>query len=139
MIQGIHLLVDAFCVIQGTSGTSITGLQVNEREPLLQVPAPNDDEEEEGSASKRAKGSGGAVVGRWQEQPSRSASHKELRAAAAAAGAKSGEAKSGDMSPASGGGSAAPKQARKQKDPNIVEVLRFMKYFHLVPAQVRSF
>ena len=97
---------------------------------LLQVPAPVDDEEE-GSASKRAKGSGGAVVGRWQEQVSRSASHKELRAAAAAAG----DAKLGDVSPG-GGGTAAPKQARKPRDPNVVEVLRFMKYFHLVPAQV---
>ncbi|BDA41097.1 probable inactive ubiquitin carboxyl-terminal hydrolase 54 at C-terminar half [Coccomyxa sp. Obi] len=100
----------------------------------MQVPAPPDDGEETGSASKRAKGSGGAVVGRWQEQVSRSASHKELRAAAAAgtaAGTKSGD--TGSTSP--GGTGSATKPARKPCDPNIVEVLRFTKYFHLVPAQ----
>lgn len=103
----------------------------------MQVPAPPEDDEE-GSASKRAKGSGGAVVGRWQEQPSRSASHKELRAAAAAGGPAGGPgAKSGDGQVSPGGG-PAPKQARKPRDPSIVEVLQFMKYFHLVPAQVRD-
>ena len=102
------------------------------------MPAPQDDGEEGGSASKRAKGSGGAVVGRWQEQVSRSASHKELRAAAAA-GTATGGAKSGDTGSTSPGGSgSATKLARKPRDPNVVEVLRFTKYFHLVPAQVCS-
>lgn len=99
------------------------------------MPAPSEDDEEQGSASKRAKGSGGAVVGRWQEQPTRSSSQKELRNTpphGAAAGVP------GSGSPGQAAGGQTPKQARKPRDPSVIEVLRFMKYFHLVPAQVSS-
>ena len=36
------------------------------------------------------------------------------------------------------GGGSAQKQGRKQREPGSVDVLQFLKYFHLVPAQVRS-
>ena len=47
-----------------------------------------------------------------------------------------GSAEKGGV-PQSGGGSAQ-KQGRKQREPGSVDVLQFLKYFHLVPAQVTS-
>lgn len=49
---------------------------------------------------------------------------------------QTGSAEKGGM-PQSGGGSAQ-KQGRKQREPGSVDVLQFLKYFHLVPAQVTS-
>ena len=94
----------------------------------MQVPSPPDDGE--GSGNKRAKGSSGAVVGRWQETPSRSSSAKELRSAAPAQ-----QAGSAEKSVSASGGGSAQKQGRKPA-PGDVDVLQFLKYFHLVPAQV---
>ena len=48
---------------------------------MVQVPSSPADGE---ASSKRAKGSSGAVVGRWQDTPTRSSSAKELRSAALA-------------------------------------------------------
>ena len=64
----------------------------------------------------------------------RSSSAKELRAAAAAAPQPGGSAEKG-ASPS--GAAQAQKQARKLREPGAVDVLQFLKYFHLVPAQVR--
>lgn len=95
------------------------------------MPSPSDDGEAGGN--KRAKGSSGAVVGRWQETPVRSSSAKELRAAATAPQQPGGSAEKG-ASPS--GPAQAQKQARKLREPGAVDVLQFLKYFHLVPAQV---
>ncbi len=96
------------------------------------MPSPSDDNE--GGGNKRAKGSSGAVVGRWQETPVRSSSAKELRNAAASP-QPGGSAEKG-ASPS--GAAAAQKQGRKLREPGAVDVLQFLKYFHLVPAQVRG-
>ena len=64
----------------------------------------------------------------------RSSSAKELRAAAQppqlACSAEKGASPSG--------AAQAQKQARKLREPGAVDVLQFLKYFHLVPAQVRG-
>jgi hypothetical protein len=76
---------------------------------VVQVPMPSEDDE--GTVpNKRSKATGG-----WQEQTSRSSSQRQQQAAAA--------------------GPAA--LAKKPRDPNFVEVQQYIKYFHLVPAQVR--
>jgi hypothetical protein len=49
---------------------------------------------------------------------------------------QTGSAEKGGV-PQSCGGSAQ-KQGRKQREPGSVDVLQFLKYFHLVPAQVTS-
>ena len=97
------------------------------------MPSPSDDGEVGGN--KRAKGSSGAVVGRWQETPVRSSSAKELRNAAASP-QPGGSAEKG-ASPL-GANAPAQKQGRKLREPGAVDVLQFLKYFHLVPAQVRD-
>ncbi|KAK9806100.1 hypothetical protein WJX72_001362 [[Myrmecia] bisecta] len=74
----------------------------------VQVPCPADEDEDE-SAVKKARGSGGAVVGRWRMQQSKAQQAQQAR--------------------------AAPAGPKKPKDPNVTEVLQYMKYFHLVPAQ----
>ena len=104
----------------------------NSRLFSAQVPSPSDDGE--GGGNKRAKGSSGAVVGRWQETPVRSSSAKELRNAAALP-QPGGSAEKG-ASPS--GAAPAQKQGRKLREPGAVDVLQFLKYFHLVPAQVRG-
>ena len=65
---------------------------------------------------KKSKGTGGAVVGRWQEQAPRSGREK-------------------------GSSPKAPKPApaKKAKDPSVLEMLQFIKLYHLVPAQVSYF
>lgn len=80
---------------------------------VLQVPSPPDDEEAEAQTVKRSKGTGGAVVGRWQETPSRP-----------------GRNQSGSPS------APKPTPAKKLKDPSTIEMLQFTKLYHLVPAQV---
>ena len=65
----------------------------------------------------------------------RSSSAKELRTAAQAP-QPAGSAEKG-ASPS--GATHMQKQARKLREPGAVDVLQFLKYFHLVPAQVRSF
>ena len=97
-----------------------------------QVPSPPDDGE--AGSSKRAKGSGGAIVGRWQETPSRSGSAKELRSAGAAQPQASAAAEKAAAMP--GSASSVQKQGRKLRESGAVDVLQFLKYFHLVPAQV---
>ena len=97
-----------------------------------QVPSPPDDGE--AGSSKRAKGSGGAIVGRWQETPSRSGSAKELRSAGAAQPQASSAAEKAAATP--GNASSVQKQGRKLRESGAVDVLQFLKYFHLVPAQV---
>ena len=51
---------------------------------IFMVQVPSSPADGEASSSKRAKGSSGAVVGRWQDTPTRSSSAKELRSAALA-------------------------------------------------------
>lgn len=82
-------------------------------ELCLQVPSPGEDDEEDSQTVKRSKGTGGAVVGRWQEAPGR-------------------------PSKGQGGSPKAtkPTAAKKAKDPSVVEMLQFIKLYHLVPAQV---
>ena len=77
-----------------------------------QVPSPPDDEEDT-LAIKRSKGTGGAVVGRWQETTARSRP-------------QGGSPKA----------TAKPAGPRKPKDPSVVEMLQYIKLYHLVPAQV---
>ena len=74
-------------------------------------------------------------MGRWQETPSRSSSAKELRSA----GAAQPQANSAPEKAAAAPGSASnvQKQGRKLRETGAVDVLQFLKYFHLVPAQVR--
>ena len=86
------------------------------------------------AGSKRAKGSGGAVVGRWQETPSRSGSAKELRSAGAVQPQASSATEKGAATP--GSANSLQKQGRKLRETGAVDVLQFLKYFHLVPAQV---
>lgn len=99
---------------------------------ISQVPSPPDDGE--AGSSKRAKGSGGAIVGRWQETPSRSGSAKELRSAGAAQPQASAAAEKAAATP--GSANFGQKQGRKLRESGAVDVLQFLKYFHLVPAQV---
>ena len=63
---------------------------------------------------KRSKGTGGAIVGRWQETT-----------------ARSGRPQGGSPKAA-----AKPAGPKKPKDPSVVEMLQFIKLYHLVPAQV---
>lgn len=100
---------------------------------MPQVPSPPDDGE--AGSSKRAKGSGGAIVGRWQETPSRSSSAKELRSAGIAQLQAGTAAEKGVAAP--GSANSVQKHGRKLRETGAVDVLQFLKYFHLVPAQVR--
>ena len=100
---------------------------------MSQVPSPPDDGE--AGSAKRAKGSGGAIVGRWQETPSRSGSAKELRTAGAMQPQAGSAAEKGAAAP--GSAASVHKQGRKLRETGAVDVLQFLKYFHLVPAQVQ--
>lgn len=79
----------------------------------VRVPSPGEDDGE-AQTVKRSRGTGGAVVGRWQETVPRSSR--------SAAGSSPKAAKA-----------AAPK---KPREPGIVEMMQFTKLYHLVPAQV---
>lgn len=71
----------------------------------------------------------------------RSSSAKELRSAANAQQAASSSAEKGGAPIGQAPGSGGPptqKQGRKLREPGAVDVLQFLKYFHLVPAQVRD-
>ena len=99
---------------------------------ISQVPSPPDDGE--AGSSKRTKGSSGAIVGRWQETPSRSGSAKELRSAGATQPQASAAAEKAAATP--GSANSGQKQGRKLRERGAGDGLQVLKYFHLVPAQV---